>query len=194
MQTPPCMQLESRLRRVVPTVQSLPARPPGDTNRGPALEHPPALSEGESLEEGVVRTALACEIVPLCRASVGYGAVFRLAFRGARLVGAHLPRTRARERGPCAVYACPPRRGPKIVRSHPRGGVLVRSPETMAPPCTPGRRRTRRGGRRRARGSRRRAQVHRGCTGGATNEERGGDRTFAGSWRRWRGASPPSRL
>ena len=43
---PPCMQLESRLRRVVPTVQSLPARPPGDTNRGPGLGHPPALSGG----------------------------------------------------------------------------------------------------------------------------------------------------
>ena len=112
----------------------------------------------------------------------------------ARLVGAHLPRTRGRERGPWAVYACPPRRGPKIVRSHRGGGVLVRSPQTRTPPCTPGRRRTRRGGRRGARGSRRRAQVHRGCTGGATNEERGGDRTFAGSWRRWRGASPPSRL
>ena len=45
---PPPLQasLESRLRRVVPTVQSLPARPPGDTNRGPGLGHPPALSGG----------------------------------------------------------------------------------------------------------------------------------------------------
>ena len=90
------MQLESRLRRVVPTVQSLPARPPGDTNRGPALEHPPALSEGESLEGGIVGMALPCEIVPLCRASGRLWRGFPLS------ISRFAPR-----RCPSPAYACP---------------------------------------------------------------------------------------
>ena len=172
----------------------LPARPPVDTNRGPSLEHPPALSEGESLEGGIVAMALPCEIVPLCRAS---GRLWR---------GFPLSISRcARRRCPSPAYACP--------RMWSMRGLCVSTTEgTQNRAIAPSRRSPREVARnddtavhpRTASNSSwrhatcswksKKSSGHRGCTGGATNEERGGDRTFAGSWRRWRGASPPSRL